>query len=70
MVVRNRIARHSETKTLKSCDVLIDVNTHFTKSVPKIAEIAELVREGITNMEALRYFDWPDKLSYARGGRR
>ena len=59
---------HSETKTLKPCNVLIDIYAHFTKSVQKIAETAELVRGGITNLEleALRYFDWPDKLSYAR----
>ena len=57
---------HSETKTLKPYNVLIDIYAHFTKSVQKIAETAELVGEGITNLEALRYFDWPDKLSYAR----
>ena len=63
---------HSETKTLKPYNVLIDIYAHFTKSVQKIAETAELVRGGITNLEleALRYFDWPDNLSYARWGRR
>ena len=61
MIVR-RIDRHTETKTLKLYNI--------TKSVQKIAETAELIGEGITNLEALRYFDWPDKLSYARRGRR
>ena len=65
MIVR-RNDRHTETKTLKPYNVLIDIYAHFTKSVQKIAETAELVGEGITNLEALRYFDWPDKLSYAR----
>ena len=67
---RSRISRHSQTKTLKPYDILIAVYGHFTKSVQKIAETAELVREGITNLDAVCYFDWPDKLGYARGGRR
>ena len=62
MVVRRKI----ETITWKPYNILIGIHAHFTKFVQKIAETAELVGEGITNLEALRYFDWPDKLSYAR----
>ena len=38
-------------------NILIDIYVHFTKSVQKSAETAELVGEGITNLEALCYFD-------------